>query len=147
MYRNGIQHYRRARVDTADPRRIVILCYDEMISQLRIARQRFEDRDFEGKGKALIKVQDILCELQNALDFERGGDIAKNLDALYNYIRRRIVQADQGKDLRALDEVLGMLSELKSAWEQAFHSLERKAAPPRPVSMDKGKEALGAMAV
>lgn len=126
MYRNGIQHYRRARVDTADPKRLIVLCYEEMISQLGIAKQRYVDRDYEEKTKALLRVQNILCELQCALDFEQGGVIAKNLDALYDYAKRRLIQADIGKDLAGLDEVSGMLAELKSAWEQASRSLDRE---------------------
>jgi flagellar protein FliS len=143
MYRNGIQHYQRARVDTADPKRLVILCYDEMISQLRIARQKCGDGDYEAKSNALLRVQDILCELQCGLDFERGGSIARNLDSLYNYVKKRLIQADIRKDLAAMDEVAGILTELKSAWEQAFRALEKEGFPPEsPSRYEEGERAM-----
>jgi flagellar secretion chaperone FliS len=147
MYRNGFQNYSRARVDTADPKRLVILCYEEMISQIKMARQRCVEKDYEGKSKALLKAQDIVCELQCALDFEKGGVIATNLDSLYNYVKTRMVQADMGKDLATMDEVTGILSELKSAWEEAFRSLERDGAPSHPAPEYEGeRRVLGAAA-
>jgi flagellar protein FliS len=142
MYRNGIQHYRKARVDTADPKRLVILCYDETINQIKLARQRCAENDYDGKSKALLKAQDIVCELQCALDFERGGAIATNLDSLYNYVKTRMIQADIGKDLAAMDEVAGILSELKSAWEQAFKSLEKEGVPSQRALRYEGEERL-----
>ena len=147
MYRNGFQNYNRARVDTADPKRLVILCYEEMISQIKMAKQRCVEKDYEGKSKALLKAQDIVCELQCALDFEKGGVIATNLDSLYNYLKTRMVQADMGKDLAAMDEVEGVLSELKSAWEEAFKSLEKNGSPSHPAPGYEGeRRALGAAA-
>ena len=147
MYRNGFQNYRRARVDTADPKKLVILCYDETISQVRLARQRCEEKDYEGKSKALLKAQGIVCELQTALDFEQGGAIASSLDSLYNYVKSRMVQADLGKDLAAMDEVAGILIELKSAWEEAFRSLEKNGVPAHPAPGYEGeKRAVGAAA-
>ena len=147
MYRSGLQNYRRARVDTADPKKLVILCYDETISQVKLARQRCVEKDYEGKSKALLKAQDIVCELQMALDFEQGGAIAKNLDSLYNYLKTRMVQADMGKDFAAMDEVEGILSELKSAWEEAIRSLEKSGAPSHPTPAYEGeKRAVGAAA-
>lgn len=142
MYRNGIQHYQRARVDTADPKKLVVLCYEEMISQLGIARQRYVDKEYEAKTKALLRVQDILCELQCALDFERGGAIARNLDALYDYAKRRLIQADIGKDLAIVNEVSGILTDLKSAWEQACRSLgKEEQGPGTPGRRDEEKRA------
>ena len=147
MYRNGFQNYRRARVDTADPKKLVILCYEETISQVKLARQRCVEKDYEGKSKALLKAQDIVCELQMALDFEQGGAIANNLDSLYNYVKTRMVQADMGKDLAAMDEVEGLLSELKSAWEEAFRSFEKSGVPSHPAPGYEGeKRAVGAAA-
>jgi flagellar secretion chaperone FliS len=133
MYRNGFQNYRRARVDTTDPKRLVILCYDETISQIKMARQRCLEKDYGGKSEALLKAQDIVCELQCALDFGQGGNIARNLDSLYTYVKTRMIQADIGKDLAAMDEVVGILSELKSAWEEVFKSIEKRGASSRGV--------------
>ena len=120
MYSNGIQTYRRARVMTADPGKLVVLCYEGAIDNLKIGKQRITEKDFEARGKALDKAQDIISELLCSLNSEKGGSIARGLDSLYNYMLRRIIHADLKNDLRAIDEVIGMLTELKAAWDEIF---------------------------
>ena len=120
MYSNGFQSYRKTNVITADPKRLVLMCYEGAIENLKIARNRYAEKDYEGKASVVNKAQNIISELQCSLDFEKGGSIAGNLESLYNYMSRRILHADVNKDVGAIDEVIGMLSELKSAWEEVF---------------------------
>ena len=120
MYSNGFQSYRKTNVITADPKRLVLMCYEGAIENLKIARNRYAEKDYEGKASVVNKAQNIINELQCSLDFEKGGSIAGNLESLYNYMSRRILHADLNKDVGAIDEVIGMLSELKSAWEEVF---------------------------
>ena len=120
MYRNGIQSYRRTNVITADPGKLVLMCYEGVIDQLKIAKERYEAKDYEAKCKALKKAEDIIGELACSLDFDKGGAVARNLESLYNYMTRRIILADMNRDLDAIDEVIWMLSELLSAWRDIF---------------------------
>jgi len=138
MYSNGIQSYRRARVMTADPRKLVVLCYEEAIDNLKIGKQRIAEKDYEARSKALDKAQDIISELLCSLNSEKGGSIAKGLDSLYNYMLRRIIHADLKNDLRAIDEVIGMLTELKAAWEEIFFQQDRGIRPEK-VAFDQEK--------
>ena len=96
------------------------MCYEGAIDQLKMGKQKASEKEFEAKTKAFVKAQDIITELRCSLDFEKGGQIAKNLDALYRYILRRLIYADINRDMKAVDEAIGILGELKSAWEQAF---------------------------
>jgi len=121
MYSNGIQHYRRSRILTADRTKLVLLCYEGAIDHLKMGKEKYLEKDFEGKAKDFIKAQDIINELLSSLDFEKGGEIAKNLDAMYRYILQRLTQGDINRDMKAVDETIWMLGELKSAWEQAFY--------------------------
>jgi len=121
MYRNGARAYRQTNVLTADPKKLVVMCYEGAITNLKVAKERFLSGEHEAKGKAMRKAHDIISELMCALDFEKGGQIAKNLDALYNYMQRRLLVADIKKDMEAIDEVAGMLEELKGAWEEIFY--------------------------
>jgi flagellar protein FliS len=143
MYRNGTQSYQRTNVMTADPKKLVLMCYDGAIDSLKIGKQRLAEKDYEGKAKALIKAQDIINELLCALDYEKGGSIAKSLDSLYNYMLRRITHADLTRDVKALDEVIGMLGELKSAWQQIFYGREKEVSPQEAGSDDQRAEASG----
>jgi flagellar protein FliS len=86
-----------------------------------MGKEKYLEKDFEGKAKDFIKAQDIINELLSSLDFEKGGEIAKNLDAMYRYILQRLTQGDINRDMKAVDETIWMLGELKSAWEQAFY--------------------------
>jgi flagellar protein FliS len=126
MYNNGVQNYRRTNVVTADPKRLVLMCYEGAIDNLKIGRKKIIERDYEAKCRALTKAQDIIIELLCSLDFEKGGTVAKNLDSLYNYMSRRIIHADVNKDIKTIDEVIGMLNELKSAWEGIFYKQDKK---------------------
>ncbi|MBW2343008.1 MAG: flagellar export chaperone FliS [Deltaproteobacteria bacterium] len=125
MYSNGFQSYRKTNVITADPKRLVLMCYEDV------------DKDYEGKATVIKKAQDIINELMCSLDFEKGGSIAGNLESLYNYMTRRIIYADVNRDVGAIDEVIGMFNELKSAWEEAFYG-QAKETGLETMGFDEG---------
>lgn len=125
MNRNGVDAYRQTNVMTADARKLVIICYEGAITNLKLAKEKYLSGEYETKAKALQKVVDVIDELSCALDFEKGGQIAQNLRALYNYMRRRILEGDVNRDVEALDEVSSMLKELKDAWEEIFYGRKR----------------------
>ncbi len=121
MYSNGIQMYRKTNVVTADPKRLVLMCYEGAIDSLKIGIQKIAEKDYEEKGKNIAKARDIISELKSSLNFEQGGTIASNLDSLYNYMLKRITEADLENDVQDFEDVIGMLGELKSAWEEIFY--------------------------
>lgn len=132
MYGRGAGAYKQTDVLTADPKRLVILSYEAAIYNLKSARGSYEVGAYEAKAKALHKAQAIIGELAAALNFEKGGQIAKNLSALYAYMQRTIIKADIDKDLAGIDQVVGMMEELKSAWDEAFFgNREDVVAAPR----------------
>jgi flagellar protein FliS len=114
----GINAYKQASVTTADPGKLVLMCYEGAVRNLVLAKKHYENRDYEGKAKALQKVYDIITALLQGLDFERGGIIAYNLNALYHYMSRRLVDGDLKRDMSVFDEVIGIFKELESAWRQ-----------------------------
>jgi flagellar protein FliS len=126
MYGTEVNIYRQTDILTADPKRLIILCYEGAIQGLNLARAKYLSKEYEAKGKAIQKVLDILGELREALDFEKGGEIANHLDSLYSFMVRHILKADLKRNVDALDQVVVMLEELKSAWETAFYSLQNK---------------------
>ena len=145
MYQqDGIKSYRRTNVVTSDPGRLVILCYEGAIDQLELAKRKDAERAFAEKAEAAIgerakaiqKAGDIIDELLCSLDFEKGGVIARNLESLYNYMTRRILQAGAERNTGILDEIIGMLGELRSAWEVAVarQSKSPRLETPRPES-------------
>ena len=115
---NGINLYKKANVTTAGPQRLVVMCYEGAISNLKTAQEKYGAGEYEAKAKAVQKVQDILALLVQSLDFEKGGEIARNLNSLYTYMLRRIIEGDLKRDMQAFDEVILMLQELVSAWRE-----------------------------
>ena len=141
MHKNGINAYKQTNITTADPLKLVLMCYEKAISNLKTAREKYAAEEYEPKAKALQTVQDILSLLMQSLDFEKGGEIADNLNSLYAYMQRRITEGDLQKDLQAFDEVAGMLEELESGWEEISSAPRRDpAAESDPLwNVEKGK--------
>jgi len=118
------------------------MCYEGVIDSLKLAKEKIKEKDYEKKAKAIIKAQDIIKELMCSLDFEKGGKIANNLDSLYNYMLRRILQGDLNKDVRPIDEVIGMFTELLSAWQEVA-SKPISQTQPTEDSLYREKRAVG----
>lgn len=109
--------YEKTRTQTSGKMDLIILCYEKAIQCLHLAKTFFTDGEYEKKARMMQKAMDIIGELQASLDYEKGGQIATNLSALYNYINRRLLQGDINKEVGAYDEAIRIMSELKEAWE------------------------------
>jgi flagellar protein FliS len=117
--------YRETRIKTASPGQLVVMLYTEAVKQCDIALDLMGDgaktkpEHIERVNASIIKVQDIVTELMASLDFESGGDIAKNLFALYTWFNRELVESNITKDAKRLKAIRGMLEELRGAWSVA----------------------------
>jgi len=116
----GYQTYRQTDVITADPKKLVVMCYEEAIRNLNIAVQTYSSGRYEDKGKSVQKTLDIISELREALDFDQGGTIASSLETLYSFMTGHIIKSDQARNVKGLQQVASMLEQLKSAWEKVF---------------------------
>jgi flagellar protein FliS len=121
MYESRTNAYQQTNVLTADPKRLVIMCYEGAISNLKMAVEHYSAGQYEAKGKAITHAHDIISELMAALDYDKGGEIAKRLAAIYKYMLRAIIEADVRKDIGTIKDVVTMLEELKSAWREIFY--------------------------
>jgi flagellar secretion chaperone FliS len=142
MYCNGIQSYRKTNVITSDPGRLIIMCYEGAIDSLKLTKEKMREKNYEKKAKAIIKAQDIIHELLCSLDLEKGGEIANNLSGLYNYMLKRILHGDVNRDMGAIDEVIGMLNELLSAWQEVASKPESQVQSTQD-SLYQEKRAVG----
>lgn len=100
----------------ADPHRLVHMLLNGAIDKLSQAKGYMNNKDYEKKGNSLSAAISIIGGLQSSLDTERGGEIAKNLEDLYDYMVRQIFTANLENDLSLVDEVIGLLNEIRSAW-------------------------------
>ena len=127
-YQKMLGQYKRLNVETAGKLDLVLMCYEKAIELLRQARNCCEEGQYERKARKLQKTVDIVQQLQGCLNYEKGGQIANNLSALYTYVTRRILEGDIRKDLKALDEATRILSELKDAWQEIASGQTPRAA-------------------
>ena len=104
-------------VEGANPHQLIQMLYEGAIENMARAKGCMERKDFSGKGDTLGRAINIIGGLQSFLDKEKGGEVAENLDALYDYMSRRLFEASKDNDIGILDEVIGLVREVKTGWE------------------------------
>jgi flagellar protein FliS len=117
-------------VATADSTRLILMLFDGLLDSLVSARGHIEHGNIAEKGKALSRASRIVLGLQGALDFNQGGDLARNLDDLYGYVTRRILQANVANDVAMIDEVRSLMLEIRDAWSSLPGLMPAKSAAP-----------------
>ena len=122
-------------MDDASPHQLVTMLLDgalERIAEARGAIERIEQAadgfsadEVAAKGEAIGKAIAILDSLRVTLDHEQGGEIARNLSGLYDYMTRRLLEANMATDAKMLAEVAALVKEIKAAWSQVPPQLHR----------------------
>ncbi|HSV74261.1 MAG TPA: flagellar export chaperone FliS [Chthonomonadales bacterium] len=116
--RRSAREYQRAMVESASPTELVVILYDGAIRFVAQARALMPDGDREARNTALVKAQRIVGELLSTLDREAGEPVVTNLSRVYAYMLRLLVEANLHDRPEPLDEVAGLLRELREAWSQ-----------------------------
>lgn len=108
-----------AKVQAASPHQLILLLFDGAATAIGVARLHIEQNDVAQKGKHISQAIDIINNgLKVSLNTEAGGQLAEQLSALYDYMCRRLIAANIGNDVVALDEVAHLLDEIHSAWKE-----------------------------
>lgn len=106
-------------VVAASPHQLIIMLYEGAELAVRMAIRHMAEGDLGKKSAAISKASAIILDgLRAALDPDQGGDIAQQLDALYDYMNKRLMLAHLNNQTAPLEEVLGLLRELHAAWQQ-----------------------------
>lgn len=111
-----------------DPLQLILRMMDGALDRIAAARGHMSRQETAAKGEAIGHAIGIIDGLRTALDGERGGAIAANLEALYDYMMRRLVEANFRNDPRQLDEVAGLLDEIRDGWAAITHNAARSPA-------------------
>lgn len=114
---SGIAAYKENSISTQSRGKIVVMLYDGAIKALRQAISAIDNNDFAAKGKHIMKAQAIISELDASLDMDAGGEIAKNLRSLYNFMWRHLNTASIKKDTQKIREVIKCLEDLNEGWK------------------------------
>src|SRR5262245_3756211 len=103
-------------VAASDPHRLIVMLMDGALERIATARGCMERGDTVEKARLLNRAVSIVGELRNSLDMKAGGQIAENLGELYDYMCRRLLKATSENRVEMLDEVSGLLQQIRSAW-------------------------------
>ena len=103
-------------VAASDPHRLIVMLMDGALERIATARGCMQRRETAEKARLINRAVSIVGELRNSLDLRNGGQIAANLAELYEYICRRLLLATSENRIEMLDEVSGLLQEIRSAW-------------------------------
>lgn len=112
------------------PQEITALLYEACLNNLDAAKIAINEKDFILANEKLQKANDIVERLGAGINYE-AGIIADQLDTLYNYMSDRVVQANYNKDVKAIDEVIQLVTQIASAWHQARKN--NKDAQPKAI--------------
>lgn len=125
---NGANQYKQMAVKTANPGQILIMLYEAAIRNVKKAMQCIDANDVAGKGQAIVKAHDIVNELLNTLNFDVGGQVARDLERLYGYMSEQLLQANLNNSKPPLESVLKNLETLLSAWKVAVLEVQKAQA-------------------
>lgn len=107
-----------AEVNQASPHRLIQLLFAGALDRLAVAQGAMDRGDIPTKGLYIGKVISIIGGLRASLDMEAPGELPANLDGLYEYMERRLLEASTKNDLVMLAEVAELLKTLKSGWDE-----------------------------
>lgn len=122
MYsRSALQQYQQvnahAQVSEASPHRLIQMLQAGALDRIAQAQGAMSRGQTEMKGMLIGKAIDIIGGLREGLNLEAGGELAASYDRLYDYMARRLIEANRKNDTRILDEVAGLMRELKAGWD------------------------------
>lgn len=121
MNRAAIEQYQsvglRGQLAEASAHKLIAMQLDGILERLASARGAIERGETQQKGALLSKTIAIVDNLRVSLDMDKGGDLAENLASLYDYIERRLFEANAGSDIGILEEITSIVREIKSGWD------------------------------
>ena len=120
----------RSGVEGASAHRLVQMLMEGALDKMAIAKGQMERKEFEGKGHYISWAIAIINGLRDSLDKQTGGEIANNLDGIYSYMVRRLLEANRRNDTAIVAEVSSLLAEVKSAWDAMPDHLKHAVPPP-----------------
>lgn len=121
MYNNGAKQYQKVNATSealeSDPHRLIQLLLEAALTRMSQAKGAIERNDMAVKASLLGRVTDILQTLQLSLNHDAGGQLSSDLERLYDYMIRRLFEATLHNDVKMIDEVMGLLLNVKSGWD------------------------------
>lgn len=123
MVNNAAKAYGSRKVETASPAELTLMLYEGAIKFCNIAMGAIENKDYEKANTNIQKARNIIVELQSTLDHKYK--VAEDFDVIYDYIFRKLVEANTKKDMDALEEALSQIRDMRDAWKEIMRLAQR----------------------
>lgn len=123
---NAYEQYKENSIYTASPEELTLMLYNGLVKFLMQAQMALNEKTIDKANNCIIKAENIISEFRCTLDMKY--EIAHDLDTLYEYMNRRLVEANLKKDNSIIEEVLGYARELRNTWEQAMKTAKQQNA-------------------
>lgn len=124
MNQFGAKAYHKTAVETASKEKILLMLYESGIRYLKKCQAAMEQKNYAEKGLALGKAQDIINELTNSLNYEVGGDLARQLEGLYLHLFQETTKANIDNDPKKIAHCIKVMETLYSGWKEAVEKLK-----------------------
>ncbi len=129
----GIKQYQQINTQSsladATPHRLIQLLMERALMKMGLAKGHMERQEVREKGANIGVAISIISVLQASLNHKANAAISANFDELYGYMMRRLLEANLRNDSKIIDEVSGLLQELKNAWDAITDQVDGEAAP------------------
>jgi flagellar protein FliS len=114
----GLHSYQVNDISTSSQGQLILMLYDGALQAVNQAIQCMNRKEITEQSLSILKAQDIINELSLALDMEQGGEVAKTLDQLYQFVLNQLIQANITSDTMYLESIIKVLTPLRDAWNR-----------------------------
>jgi flagellar protein FliS len=119
-YGNAYNVYKNNSINYASKEQLLLMLVDGAVKFSKIARQAIIDKDIQKSHDNIVKTQNIFYELMATLHVNQGGEWAHQLMSIYDFIVRRLTDANIKKDLDSMDEVIPLIENIRDTWHEAY---------------------------
>ncbi len=123
---NNTNAYKEVTIKTASQGKLIDMLFDGAIKRAEEAIKYIENNNVELVHKNLIRAQEIITELRTALNMEIGGDLAKNIDRIYEYIHYLLIQGNLKKNTAPIKESIEYMKVMRDTWKEAFEIYQKE---------------------
>lgn len=131
----NIGAYRQVDVETTSQGKLIVMLFNGAIQRAEEAKRQIQKGKADGVHNNLIRAQDIIAELRGALNMQTG-EVARNLDRIYEYCQHLLVKANIRKGIEPIDDCLAHLTSLRDTWSELFAATAKEGgvAEARPIN-------------
>ncbi|MGE1162796.1 flagellar export chaperone FliS [Peribacillus simplex] len=121
---NPYQSYQQSSVNTASPGELTLMLYNGCIKFIMLGKKAIEEGNIEAKNTNIIKAQNIVHELMVTLNMD--VEVSKEMMSLYDFMNRRLIEANVKNDVAALEEVEGLVTDFRNTWKEVIQMNRKK---------------------